>query len=1120
MSFVHLQLSSAYSLLSSTISINELVKNAKEMGYSAIALTDRNVMFGVSAFYKEALKQGIKPIVGLTVDVISETDLEKAYPLILLAQNNKGFSNLLKISSAVQTKNQKGIPVKWLKAYSEGLIAISPGKEGEVEYNILHENKEITEKTIHLWMSIFGPNQFYLSIQRHGIPSEDKLNEQITQLAIEKGIKVVATNNVHYLKQEDHIAYECLLAIKNGEKLADREQNEWQTDQYYLKNKQEMIDLFSDVPEVLENTWTIGQKCQVDLENIATTLPKYPITNGKTAGIYLKELCLLGFNKRYPHAPENYLKRLEYELTIINKMNYNDYFLIVWDFMKFANENGILTGPGRGSAAGSMVAYVLFITDIDPMKYNLLFERFLNPERISMPDIDIDFPDNKRDKVIQYVKGKYGELHVAQIITFGTLATKASLRDVGRVFGLSMKELEGLTRSIPSKSGISLKDSYRESKKLQQFVAESTRNRKIFEIACKIEGLPRHSSTHAAGVVLSRKPLVDIIPIIKGNEDIYLTQYSMEYLEEMGLLKMDFLGLRNLSLIESILEIIYSSTKERIDIRNIPLDDSKVFDLLSKGETTGIFQLESDGMRNVLEKLKPTEFEDIVAVNALYRPGPMENIPHYINRKHGKEAVDYYHTDLKEILNSTYGVIIYQEQIIQIASKMAGFSLGEADLLRRAVSKKQKEVLDKERIHFIKGAKSKGYQEETANEIYELIVRFANYGFNRSHAVAYSMIAYQLAYLKANYPEYFMAALLSSAIGNEGKLLQYTSELKKMGIELLPPSINKSYFSFRVENKKIRYSLAAIKGIGGNILKEIFRARKQKVFEDLFDFCLRTSPKIISRKILESLIYSGSFDEFGLDRATLLATIDVAIQHVQLVHPDDQDQSDLFSEDDFFFKPKYVEVDSMRQEDKLALEKSVLGFYLSAHPVSIYNEYMEALQITALGDMKSGSKYNMIAYVTEVTSIRTKKGEPMSFIRLSDQSGDMDGVVFPIVYRKEQEKLRTGEIIYLEGKLEERNKKHQVVVQVVEKMNQKVQALPTKSHKLFIKVMNEQDMEKNKGDILKIIKEYPGFTPVIIYIGDSARSILLSDEYKIFPTAECLEKLTILLGSDRVILTE
>ncbi|MGP7818458.1 DNA polymerase III subunit alpha [Niallia sp. 01092] len=662
MSFVHLQVSSAFSLLSSTASIKQLVTEAKNRGYKAVALTDRNVMYGAASFYKECLNIGIKPIIGLTVDVISE-DNEQANPLVLLAKNNIGFQQLLKISSAIQTKNPKGIPIKWLKHYSEGLFAITPGREGEIEQSLLAEDYTHAKNIVHLYKNIFAPGHFFLTIQNHEISQQNVLNDRILKLAEQEQVKRVAANNVLYANQEDHFAHRCLTALKNGMKLADIHKDEWDTDQYYLKDKVEMLELFSSDPDVLENTWNLADSCNIEMDKQITGLPKYPVPTEKTAQKYLEELCQRGLMERYGQPTSEHIERLRYELKIINKMDYSDYFLIVWDFMKYARENDILTGPGRGSAAGSIVAYVLYITDVDPIKYHLLFERFLNPERITMPDIDIDFPDVKREKVIEYVKNKYGELHVAQIITFGTLAAKASLRDVGRVFGLSMQELEGLSRSIPSKIGITLKQSIKQSQSLQTFVAESPRNQTIFETACKLEGLPRHTSTHAAGVVLSEQPLIQIIPIQSGHENIYLTQYSMEYLEELGLLKMDFLGLRNLSLIESIIDIIFRVTKQKISIKEIPLDDPAVYQLLSSGETTGIFQLESDGMRNVLKKLQPTEFEDIVAVNALYRPGPMENIPLYINRKHGKEPIHYYHDDLKDILESTYGVIVYQEQI-------------------------------------------------------------------------------------------------------------------------------------------------------------------------------------------------------------------------------------------------------------------------------------------------------------------------------------------------------------------------------------------------------------------------------------------------------------------------
>ena len=821
-SFIHLHVYSAFSLLTSTASVEQLVMDAKAKGYKTLALTDRNVMYGAVSFYKECLKQSIKPIMGLTVDVISEEQKDEAYPLVLLAKNQTGFHHLLKITSSVQTKSLKGIPIKWLKHYSDGLFALTPGTEGEIESALQDGENEKAARVLNLYQQLFGNDSFYISLQNHQIPIEQSLNQKLIDFANNHQVKLVATNQVFYLQKEDSFAHECLLSIKNGDKLQDQERQRLDSDQYYLKTPNEMTELFADLPNLLENTLKIAEECNVMIELHKSKLPKFPTEMDQTPENLLEELCWKGFNERIRKPDEEAKKRLKYELSIIHKMKFSDYFLIVWDFMKFAREAGILTGPGRGSAAGSLVAYTLYITDVDPIEHQLLFERFLNPERISMPDIDIDFPDHRRDEVIQYVVKKYGQLHVAQIMTFGTLAAKASLRDVGRVFGLNTKELDQLSRMIPSKLGITLHEALKESASLKNFVNESSQHRHLFETAMKLEGLPRHISTHAAGVVISEQPLVEVIPIQNGHDQIYLTQYSMEYLEELGLLKIDFLGLRNLSLIESILKSIFRKTGKKLDIKTIPMDDPSTYQLISSGQTTGVFQLESEGMRNVLKRLQPNRFEDIVAVNALYRPGPMENIPHFIDRKHGREKVIYPHPNLKPILENTYGVIVYQEQIMQIAATMAGFTLGEADLLRRAVSKKQKEVLDRERAHFISGAEQKGYERGTANQIYDLIVRFANYGFNRSHAVAYSFIAYQLAYLKAHYPVHFMASILTSASGNEGKVAQYIRELNLMNVAFLPPSINRSGYTFLAEEDAIRFSLSAIKGVGSCCTKGNF----------------------------------------------------------------------------------------------------------------------------------------------------------------------------------------------------------------------------------------------------------------------------------------------------------
>lgn len=1122
MSFIHLHVYSSYSLLSSTASISDLVKTAKAKGFSAIALTDKNVMYGTIAFYKECLKHSIKPIIGLTIDIESDFVENRAFPLVLLAKNKTGFQNLLKITSALQTKSPSGIPTKWLKHYAEGLIALTPGQTGEIEELLLNGDLDKAIEHIGLFKGIFGEENFFLTLQDHGIPKEKELVNALSQISTASNTPLVITNAVHYLEKEDSFAHECLLAIKNGDKLQDETRERLEGDQYYLKTAPEMAELFSEFPDALENTLIIADRCQVHLDFNQKKLPKYPAEYGDSAETLLEKVCMEGFKLRYPNASAMHRKRLQYELGIINKMKFSDYFLIVWDFMRFAREQGILTGPGRGSAAGSMVAYVLQITDVDPIGHQLLFERFLNPERISMPDIDIDFPDTRREEVIQYVSEKYGELHAAQIITFGTLAAKAAIRDVGRVFGFNPKEVDQLSSFIPAKLGITLKEAYQESESLRKFVSESDFNSRLFETAKKLEGLPRHTSIHAAGVVISEEPLVQTIPIQSGNNNIYLTQYSMEYLEDVGLLKMDFLGLRNLSFMESILTSIFHKTGKKMDIRKLPLDDKKTFELLGKGNTTGVFQLESEGMRRVLTQLKPSGFEDIVAVNALYRPGPMENIPLFIKRKHGQENITYPHPDLEPILKNTYGVIVYQEQIIQIASSMAGFTLGEADLLRRAVSKKKKEVLDQERNHFVIGAVKNQYSEKTANEIYDLIVRFANYGFNRSHAVAYSLIAYQLAFLKAHYPVHFMACLLTSAIGNEAKLSQYIRELKGMGIELLSPSINKSLYSFQVENGAIRYSLSAIRGVGGIALKEIFQVRKQRPFQDLFELALRVSSKSVNRKSLEALVYSGALDEFGQDRAVLLASLDVAIEHALLVKPENATQIDFFSETEIILKPKYVEVDPIRIEDKLKFEKEVLGLFLSAHPIAQYEKDLHSLGIRALSDLAPGTKNARAGvYITEVKKIRTKKGDSMAFLSISDQSGESEAVVFPSPYKKFGHLLVQGALIVIEGSIEEREGKKQFIVKNGKELSDFTKnetELNTEKQTLFIRLTRDKQTTEQLKALKSLVQQYAGGIQVVLYYEGIEKTVRLSNEDNVNGSIECIRELKNFLGNDNVIL--
>jgi len=1112
LSFVHLQVKSAYSLLKSAASIHKLVERAKLEGFSALALTDENVMYGAIQFYKLCTKHNIKPIIGLTASINIR---DEVYSFILLAKNENGYKNLLKLSSFLQTKYKKGIPISLLKTYISNLIVVSPCQNGLIEKLLLNDKKEEAYKVAKYFNEMVEKDSFYLSIQRHGLKHEQIINEQIIQLSKDLSIPIVATNNVLYVEKEDSFAYHCLLAIQSGTQLDEDDIDEISS--YYLKSENEMLDLFHDYPEAIHNTKKIADQCELHLELGKTHLPNFPVPDGIDKDQYFEQLCYSGLKNRIQNPSDEYYNRLVYEIDVIQKMKFSDYFLIVWDFMKYAHENGIVTGPGRGSAAGSLVAYVLNITDVDPIKYNLLFERFLNPERITMPDIDIDFPDTRRDEIIAYVAKRYGKGHVAQIITFGTLAAKAAIRDIAKVLGASQKEADTLSKLIPSKPGITLKEAYEESALLREKISQSKLAKKIFETATKVEGLPRHTSTHAAGVVISDKPLTDVIPIQEGHDDIYLTQFSMDYLEDVGLLKMDFLGLRNLSLIENIKELIFKNEGKKISFDQIGYEDSLTFDLLSRGETTGVFQLESEGMRHVLKRLKPSFLEDIVAVNALYRPGPMENIPIFIDRKHGRIPVQYPHSDLKEILQNTYGVIVYQEQIMEIAAKMAGFTLGEADILRRAVGKKIKEILDQMRERFVDGCLKKGYEKEVANHIYDLIVKFANYGFNRSHAVAYSMIAFQLAYLKAHYPLYFMAALLTSVSGNENKIAQYIRECKQIGITLLPPSIHKSGYTFLVEKGAIRYSLSSIKNVGVSAIKEIFKERKKRPFADLFDFCVRVSSKAVNRRTVEALIFSGAMDEFGEDRATLLASIDVALDHAELLKPEDGDQIDFFDDEELNIKPKYIQVEPVKIEEKLQFEKEALGFYLSSHPVDQYENLFKAEGAIQIEDclQLNQEKVKIGAYLTSLKTIRTKKGETMAFASISDSSGEMEAVIFPNYYKKYMDKLNSEKIILFSGKVEKRQQQTQLIVHAVFSLQQLKEKFNVDA--LFLKVEGNEPNKENLQQVKNILKRYSGNVSVYVYYEHLKKTIKLPFEFSVEPTSKCLNELKDILGEKNVV---
>lgn len=1109
--FVHLQCQTVYSLLKSTCTIDMLVKRAKSLGMEALAITDENVMYGVIPFYKACKREGIQPIIGLTASVLEE---EGSYPLVLLAENETGYRNLLKISSTIMTKAKAGIPRKWLMHYTDGIIALSPGRKGELEQYILQNDEETARASIRKNKSMFV--KFYISLQNHLIPGEEELLTKLLALSKEEGVPVVATNDVRYLNKEDSVVHECLLSIENGTKLTDTGRPRYESSEYELAAPYEMVERFSSVPEAISNSVDIANSCQVHIPFHQNRLPRFPIPTDETPELYLRRICEDGLKKRYADVTELHQQRLVYELQIISNMGFSDYFLIVWDFMQYAHSHNITTGPGRGSAAGSLVAYVLEITDIDPIAYDLLFERFLNPQRVSLPDIDIDFPDVRRDDMIRYVSEKYGSMHVAQIVTFGTLAAKAAIRDVARVHGLLPREIDELAKLIPSRIGITLEDAYKESEPLRRHINSTPLFEKIYTIARKVEGLPRHTSVHAAGVIMSDMPLTDHVAIQEGHT-VYITQYPADVLEELGLLKMDFLGLRNLTILDQIRKLIHEMTGETIRFNHIPLQDQRTFSLLSKGDTTGVFQLESVGMRSVLRSLKPTEFEDIVAVNALYRPGPMEQIPLFIDSKHGKHEIHYLHKDLEPILSRTYGVIVYQEQIMQIASVMAGFSLGEADMLRRAVSKKKRDLLDKEREHFVLGCINKGYEEKISHAVYDYIVQFANYGFNRSHAVAYSMIAYQLAYVKANYPLPFMTALLSSVIGSEDKIVQYVREATQKGISILPPSIQTSGFRFQVEGEAIRFSLLAIRNVGVATVKEILQERNKRPFADLFDFCIRLSSRVITRKLVETLVCSGCFDDFE-DRATLLASIETALAYVELVKPDDASQMDMFLDEDLVPKPQYVSVEPIPFLEKLKLEKEMLGLYVSSYPTFMYKELMEKVQIPTVGEaLRQHEKHvRSIVYISKARIIRTKKMQKMAFLTICDQGEEMEAVMFPDTYLQFAPFVQEDQIILVVGTISLRNNKKQWVIEGLYPLDSMDKYKKTDTFSVYLKLPSQHDTAVST-QIMKTIFSYPGFANVFMYYEKEHKMVQLSYRFSVHPNEECLQALISILGEENVV---
>ncbi|MCR8843669.1 DNA polymerase III subunit alpha [Paenibacillus sp. SC116] len=1042
--FVHLHVHSEYSLLDGAARIDALAKRAADYGMKALALTDHGVMYGTIAFYKACRKHGIKPIIGMeayaTAGTMSDRGTRKEQPiyhLILLAKNNEGYRNLMRMCSIGHLEGfhyKPRIDKETMRRYSEGVIALSACLGGEVAQHVLHDRIDEARQVAITYRDIFKDG-FYLELQDHGLPEQKKVNIGLIALSEELGIPLVATNDVHYMEQSDAAVQDVLICIGTGKTVEEKARLRFSSDQMYMKSGADMMKLFPHVPQALTNTAVIAEQCNVEIELGVHVLPEFsPIPNEMTAASYLAELCQAGLNARYEHLPEwndeqfrlQAQERLSYELKTIEAMGFSDYFLIVWDFIRFAHEQGIMTGPGRGSSAGSLVAYTLRITNVDPLKYKLLFERFLNPERITMPDIDIDFNDERRDEVIAYVAEKYGRDHVAQIITFGTMAARAAVRDVGRVLDVPYHETDKTAKLIPSAVGMTLDKALSLSNELREWREKETRIDDLINMALKVEGMPRHASTHAAGVIIGPEPLTNYVPLQEGTERVPLTQFSMEHLEAIGLLKMDFLGLRTLSIIERTLNWIKAKTGESLDLNRVDDEDAKTYELLGRGETTGLFQLESAGVRRVLRDLKPSVFEDIVSVLALYRPGPMEFIPNFILSKHGKQPVQYPHPDLEPILQDTYGIIVYQEQIMHIASKMAGFSLGEADLLRRAVSKKKREVLDQEREHFVKGSLALGYTLEDANHVYDMIVRFADYGFPRAHAAAYGVLAFQTAYLKAHYPTEFMASMLTAQMGNHRKVAEYIEDCRRTQLEVLPPDINESEVTFTPVDSAIRFGLAAIKNVGTQAIESIIRERRNQPYEDLQDFCRRVDLRVCNRRVVESLIQAGAMDSLPGHRAQLLAVLDEMLEAAVKWRKQREDlQIQMF---DFVEvnnrQVDYPDIQPFTMSQQLELERELLGLYLSGHPL---DEYVELLQeadadrIVDLHDAPDESESVVVGMIVSERSIMTKKGKPMAFIELEDRIERVEVVLFPEVWRRAQPLVSKGALIAVRAKVQQQD---------------------------------------------------------------------------------------------------
>ena len=1042
--FVHLHLHSGFSLLDGAIDHGVLAKTAAKYGMPAVAVTDHGNLFGAIGFYDAATKAGVKPIIGCEM-YVAKTDHKDRDPatgrphhLIVLCENERGYQNLVKLVSKAYLDGfyyKPRVDKALLREHSEGLIGLSACLNGEVSSNVLMGRIEQAEKAASEYQDIFGKDRFFLEIHDHGLEKQRKIIPDMLKISERTGIRTVASNDCHYMHKDDCRAHDLLLCIQTGKTINDPNRMKFYTDQFYFKNRQEMDQVFGEIPFVLDQTVEIAERCNLKLQKVSNPFPEFEVPPGFTVDSYFAKVVRDGFVERLQqlkrladsgalkHPIEDYEKRLEDEIRIIQGMKYPGYFLIVWDLIRFARENNIPVGPGRGSAAGSLVSYCMRITDIDPLQYGLLFERFLNPERVTLPDIDIDFCMNRRGEVIEYVTRKYGRENVSQIITFGTMAARGVIRDTGRGMEMTYAEVDRIAKMVPTELHITLDKAIEQNPELKSLIQSDPRVRELIDAARRLEGLARHASTHAAGVVISPKPLTDFVPLYKSSKDEITTMYPMTDVEKIGLLKMDFLALTTLTVIDDTLKSLQQQEGITLDMDKLPLDDEKTYKLFSDGLTSGVFQFESSGMKDILRRFKPSSIEHLTALNALYRPGPIGGgmIDDFIKRKHGAKKVEYEFSELKQVLAETYGVIVYQEQVMQIANIIAGYSLGEADLLRRAMGKKKAEEMAAHRERFVRGAKEKGFTDaKKVTRLFDLMEQFAGYGFNKSHSAAYAVLAYQTAYLKAHYPNYFMAAILTSERGSQEKIVKYINECREMGISILPPDVNVSDVFFTPSGGGIRFGLAAIKNVGESAISSIVA---QKPFKTLFDFCDRVDSRTVNKRVIESLIKAGAFDSVHPNRALLYGNIDRAIDYGQRKQREREvGQGGLFgmmmgAHDDDGMDP----VEEWLEGLKLKHEKETLGFYITGHPLRKYSAEVKTYgnaTTSALAEKPSGFDVSIGGIVSALRVTRTRKGEAMGVVLLEDWEGIVEVVVFPDTFSRVQRLLEVDAPILIRGKLD------------------------------------------------------------------------------------------------------